>query len=50
MARQAEADGIEVIAATPHIQPGHPVLIDELDDRVEEVNAELDGNRSACGS
>ncbi|MGH2979088.1 MAG: CpsB/CapC family capsule biosynthesis tyrosine phosphatase, partial [Solirubrobacterales bacterium] len=41
MARQAEADGIEVIAATPHIHPRHEVLIHELGQRVEQVNAEL---------
>jgi protein-tyrosine phosphatase len=41
MARQAEADGIDVIAATPHIHPRHEVLIHELDERVAEVNAEL---------
>jgi protein-tyrosine phosphatase len=42
MARQAAADGIEVIAATPHIRPDHPVVIDELEWRVAEVNAELE--------
>ena len=41
MARQAAADGIEVIAATPHIHPDHAVLIDELDERVAQLNAEL---------
>ena len=41
MARQAAADGIEVIAATPHIRPDHPVVIGELDRRVDELNAEL---------
>jgi protein-tyrosine phosphatase len=41
MAAQAAADGIEVIAATPHIHPNHAVLIHELEGRVEEVNAEL---------
>jgi protein-tyrosine phosphatase len=41
MARQAAADGIDVIAATPHIHPRHAVLIHELDDRVADVNAEL---------
>jgi protein-tyrosine phosphatase len=41
MARQAAADGIEVVAATPHIHPSHAVVLDELDERVGEVNAEL---------
>jgi protein-tyrosine phosphatase len=45
MARQAAADGIEVVAATPHIHPRHAVLIHELDDRVAEVNAELSRQR-----
>jgi protein-tyrosine phosphatase len=42
MARQGAADGIEVIAATPHINPRHAVLIGELDERVREVNAALE--------
>ena len=42
MARQAVADGIEVIAATPHIHPRHAVVIGELEERVAEVNAELE--------
>jgi protein-tyrosine phosphatase len=42
MARQAAADGIEVIAATPHIHPRHAVLIHELAERVAVVNAELE--------
>ena len=41
MARQALADGIEVIAATPHIHPSHAVVIGELEERVAHVNAEL---------
>ena len=41
MARQAVADGIEVIAATPHIHPDHEVLIGELEDRVGRLNAAL---------
>lgn len=41
MARQAVADGIEVIAATPHIHANHAVVIDELEERVGQVNAEL---------
>ena len=42
MARQAAADGIEVVAATPHIHPDHEVLIGELADRVERLNAALE--------
>jgi protein-tyrosine phosphatase len=41
MARQSAADGIEVICATPHIRHDHDVRIDELADRVEELNREL---------
>jgi protein-tyrosine phosphatase len=41
MARQGIADGIEVIAATPHIHPRHAVVIGELEERVAQVNAEL---------
>jgi protein-tyrosine phosphatase len=41
MARQALADGIQVIAATPHIHPRHAVVIGELEERVAQVNAEL---------
>jgi protein-tyrosine phosphatase len=41
MARQAEADGIEVVCATPHIRPDHDVRLGELARRVSEVNEEL---------
>lgn len=41
MARQAAADGIEVICATPHIRDDHDVRIDELAGRVAELNSEL---------
>lgn len=41
MARQAEADGIGVICATPHIRHDHDVLIHELPERVADLNAEL---------
>ena len=41
MARVAAADGIRVIAATPHIRHDHDVRIPELVGRVEEVNREL---------
>lgn len=41
MARQAAADGVEVICATPHIRHDHDVRIDELGDRVAGLNREL---------
>ena len=41
MARQAAADGIELICATPHIRHDHDVRTAELEWRVEEVNAAL---------
>jgi protein-tyrosine phosphatase len=41
MARVAAADGIEVIAATPHIRHDHDVRIPELAGRVAELNEEL---------
>lgn len=43
LARQAAADGIEAICATPHIRHDHDVRIDELADRVEAVNRHLRG-------
>ena len=43
MARIGAADGIEVIAATPHIRHDHDVRIGELAGRVEELNEELRG-------
>jgi protein-tyrosine phosphatase len=45
MARQAVADGIEVVAATPHIHPDHEVLIGELEERVGRLNAALEEAR-----
>lgn len=39
MARQAEADGIEAICATPHIRHDHDVRIAELSDRLAELSA-----------
>jgi protein-tyrosine phosphatase len=42
MARQAAADGIEIVCATPHIRPDHDVRIEELDARIEVVNEELE--------
>ena len=41
MARQAEADGIEVVCATPHIRSDHVVPIPELAGRITEINDEL---------
>lgn len=42
MARVAEADGIEVVCATPHIRDDHDVRIEELPARIEELQHELD--------
>jgi protein-tyrosine phosphatase len=41
MARQAAADGIEAVCATPHIRHDHDVRIHEVAGRVEAVNARL---------
>jgi protein-tyrosine phosphatase len=41
MARQAAADGIEAICATPHIRHDHDVRIHEVAGRVEALNAHL---------
>jgi protein-tyrosine phosphatase len=41
MARQAAADGIEAICATPHIRHDHDVRIEEVSGRVEELNLRL---------
>ena len=38
MARQAMADGISIVCATPHIRPDHRVRIDELPDRRAELS------------
>ena len=45
MARQAEADGIEVVCATPHVRADHDVRLPELPRRVEELNGELAARR-----
>lgn len=42
MARQAEADGIDVVCATPHIRHDHDVRIHELGDRVAELQSAID--------
>jgi protein-tyrosine phosphatase len=41
MALQADADGIELVCATPHIRHDHDVHIAELSSRVAELNAAL---------
>jgi protein-tyrosine phosphatase len=41
MARQAAADGIEAICATPHIRHDHDVRIHEIAGRVEALNSRL---------
>jgi protein-tyrosine phosphatase len=41
MARQAAADGIEVVCATPHIRHDHDVRIEEVEGRVEALGARL---------
>lgn len=41
MAWQADADGVGVIAATPHIRSDHDVVLDELPTRVAELNAAI---------
>lgn len=43
LARQAAADGIEAICATPHIRHDHDVRIEEVAERVEAVNRHLRG-------
>jgi protein-tyrosine phosphatase len=43
MARQAAADGIEAICATPHIRHDHDVRIEEVAGRVESLNRHLRG-------
>jgi protein-tyrosine phosphatase len=42
MARQAEADGIEIVCATPHIRSDHDVQVDELEGRIASVNRALE--------
>ena len=41
MARQAEADGIRAICATPHIRHDHDVRIEEVGERVGRLNSAL---------
>jgi protein-tyrosine phosphatase len=42
MVRQAQADGIGVICATPHIRHDHDVRIHELDGRITELQRAID--------
>ncbi len=42
MARQAEADGIDVVCATPHVRADHDVRLVELPQRVAALNGELE--------
>lgn len=42
MARQAAADGIDVVCATPHIRRDHDVRIHELYARIAELQAAVD--------
>jgi protein-tyrosine phosphatase len=44
MARQAQADGITVVCATPHIRADHDVRIAELAGRVRAVNEAVEGD------
>ena len=41
MARQAAADGIGIVCATPHVRHDHDVVIAELADRAGALNARL---------
>lgn len=45
MALQAEADGIHIVCATPHLRHDHDVLATELADRVAGLAAELERRR-----
>ncbi len=48
MARQAAADGIEAVCATPHIRHDHDVRIEEVADRVGALNAVLREEGDRC--
>src|ERR1700722_12144274 len=41
MARQAQADGIAIVCATPHIRHDHDVRIEEIAARVNDVGEAL---------
>jgi protein-tyrosine phosphatase len=42
MARQAEADGIRTVCATPHVRHDHDVVVAELAQRTAELSSELE--------
>lgn len=42
MARGAQADGIEIVCATPHIRHDHDVRIHELDERIGRLQTAID--------
>jgi len=44
MARQAQTDGIEMVCATPHIRHDHPLAIEEIEERVDALQAAVDAN------
>jgi protein-tyrosine phosphatase len=48
MARQAEADGIAAVCATPHIRHDHPVAIAELPHRLAELSGAV--RAAGCGT
>jgi protein-tyrosine phosphatase len=48
MARQADADGIEAICATPHIRHDHDVRIHELPGRVTELSQAISAAGCRC--
>jgi protein-tyrosine phosphatase len=48
MARQAEADGIAAVCATPHIRHDHAVEIAQLADRIAELSSAV--RASGCGT
>ena len=45
--RQAQADGVCAICATPHIRADHHVIIDELPERRDQLSAAL--RAAGCG-
>jgi protein-tyrosine phosphatase len=48
MARQAEADGIAAVCATPHIRHDHAVEIAHLANRIAELSSAV--RASGCGT
>lgn len=45
MARQAQADGIEAVCATPHIRHDHDVHIAQIAERVAQLQERLEGEQ-----